>query len=242
VDKAANQAIKGVGDVLVTGTGTVVIASGSTYTGPTDVRSGTLEVDNTQGSATGIASVSVRGGATLQGTGTITGHAALDSGAVLHPGTDTPGIIHTLGGLNLAPGAMLQIDLGGTTAGNGTGFHSQVQVIGGTSLSGALLDLTLSVPPTKSNEYDIVRNLDNTPVSGRFEGLEEGTMFDVNSPFGSYAFTITYFGGNDIYHDGSHNDVVLISLGIVPEPSPLALACLVLAAAGAWGWLRRRGM
>ena len=47
-------------------------------------------------------------------------------------------------------------------------------------------------------------------------------MFDVSSPFGTYAFKITYFGGNDIYHDGLNNDVVLIDEGLVSVAEPRA--------------------
>jgi autotransporter-associated beta strand protein len=239
-DAAANQAIKGGGDVIVDGPGKVVIASGSTYTGPTVVKAGTLEVDNTSGSATSTNHVTVNGGATLQGTGIITGMVTVDGSAVLHPGTDQPGVLSTLGSVTLAPGAQFQVLLGGIDAGNGTGFHSQLLASGGTSLDGSVLDVVLTAPPVKGVEYDILRNLDNQPVDGRFSGLMEGTVFDVSSDFGTYAFTITYFGGDDIYHDGSHNDVVLTDVGAVSVPAPHSLITLAsgLLFVFVWRWRR----
>lgn len=241
-DQATNQAIKGMKDVIVDGPGRVVIASGSTYDGPTFVRGGSLQVSNTIGSATGTGVVTVNAGATLLGTGIITGSARLDAGALLHPGTEVPGILHTLGGVSLGAGSTFEVLLGGPTAGEGTGFHSQLQVLGGTSLDQSILDVLLTAPPVHHNEYDILRNLDNMPVSGRFEGLPEGTIFDVSSPFGTYEFLITYFGGDDIYHDGSHNDVVLTEVGVVtPEPPSLVLAGLLALSALALHRLRGKG-
>ena len=222
-DKKADAAIKGGGDLIVDGPGKVVIASGSTYTGPTEVRAGTLEVSNTTGSATGLATVFVRPGATLQGTGIITGLTLADVNAVVRPGTDVPGILKTLGGVGLAPGSHFEILLGGVTAGAGVGFHSQLQVINGATLNGSALDVLLTERPIDGNQYDVLRNLDGRPVVGRFAGLSEGALFDVASAFGTFEFRITYFGGDGVYHDGSHNDVVLTALGAVPEPGPLTL-------------------
>ena len=230
-DKAANAAIKGVGDVVVDGPGKVTILAGSTYTGPTRVLQGTLEVDNTSGSATGLAQVSVHAGATLQGTGIILGPTSIEAGGILHPGTENPGVLSTLGSVSLASGSTFQVLMGGVDAGDGSGFHSQLLVTGGTTLGGSVLDLILTAPPVIGAEYDILRNLDNVPISGRFAGLPEGTIFDVGSPFGTYEFDITYFGGNSIYHDGSHHDVVLTALAAVPEPGQVIL--VVLMAAGA---------
>ncbi len=67
--------------------GTVVINSANTYTGTTTVTAGTLEANNTAGSATGSGSVILGSTAKLAGSGSIAGSTIIGSGAVLAPGT-----------------------------------------------------------------------------------------------------------------------------------------------------------
>jgi autotransporter-associated beta strand protein len=68
------------------GTGTMILASGNTYDGPTTVNAGTLVVNNTTDSATGSGEVTVATGSTLTGVGQIAGPVTVQSGATLAPG------------------------------------------------------------------------------------------------------------------------------------------------------------
>jgi autotransporter-associated beta strand protein len=92
------------------GTGSLTLASPSTYTGGTLISSGKLNVTNTTGSATGTGAVNVSGG-TLAGNGIITGPVTLNSGAI------APG---PTGNLNLSTnsltynGGSLNFSLNGT--------------------------------------------------------------------------------------------------------------------------------
>jgi autotransporter-associated beta strand protein len=206
-------------------TGKVLLAAPGTYAGPTQVKSGILEVDNSSGSGTGSGPVTVAPAGTLSGVGTVAGPVSVEGGH-LHPGADGPGILKTLGGVALAPGSSFDVELAGPDP--SSSFYSQLQVLGGTRLGGSMLDLLLAAPPVAGAEFDILRNLDDQPIDGVFAGLGEGALFDVTSPLGTFTFQITYHGGDDIYHDGSHNDVVLTDIGgvttglaAVPEPRSL---------------------
>src|SRR6185369_10310815 len=78
-----------------TGAGSLTLAraAGNTYSGGTIVSGGTLVVNNTSGSGTGSGSVLVNSGATLGGTGSITG-------IVTNSGNVAPGV--GVGSLNLS--------------------------------------------------------------------------------------------------------------------------------------------
>lgn len=67
--------------LIKTGAGIQTLTGASTYTGGTTVSNGTLLVSNTTGSGTGSGKVTVKPGATLGGTGTISGNVSFESGA-----------------------------------------------------------------------------------------------------------------------------------------------------------------
>jgi autotransporter-associated beta strand protein len=210
----------GLGDLVVTGPGTIELSGANTYTGPTTVNSGKLLVDNPAGSGTGTGRVTVNGPGTLAGGGTITGPMLVNSNGHLHPGSDAPGLLSALGGVTLAPAASFDAELG--SANPNSSSYTQLRVTGGTSLDGSELDVTLDAPPVLGAEYDILRDLDNQAIIGRFAGLpDDGDTFDVGSAFGAFEFDITYHGGDSIYDDGSMNDVVLTALAPVTVPAPL---------------------
>ena len=82
---------------------------------------GTLLVNNTIGSGTGDADVTVNGsGTTLGGTGIISERVTVNIGANLAPGNGghTTSIL-TVGAVTLAPGANFLVDINGTAAGTG---------------------------------------------------------------------------------------------------------------------------
>jgi autotransporter-associated beta strand protein len=67
------------------GTGTWTLTGNNSYLGDTLVSAGTLLVNNTAGSGTGLGDVTVAGGARLGGSGSIAGEVALAPGATLDP-------------------------------------------------------------------------------------------------------------------------------------------------------------
>jgi autotransporter-associated beta strand protein/VCBS repeat-containing protein len=196
--------IDGVGGSLVkAGTVTLILSGSNTYTGPTTITNGVLEVDGSIASS----AVTVQDAGTLDGSGT-TGAVTVQAGGTLSPGVNA-GILHT-GNAALTTDAQFTIQIGGTAAGQ----FDQLQVTGGIDLGGATLSGSLisGFTPTNGDSFTIIDN-DGTAdaVTGTFAGIAEGGFVGI----GGRAFQVTYAGG-----DG--NDVVLTA---VPSP-PLTLTGL----------------
>jgi autotransporter-associated beta strand protein len=87
-------------------TSTWAISGNNTYTGGTVVNGGTLLVNNTAGSGTGTAAVTVNSGGTLGGTGTIvsTSTVTVNAGGSVAPGVSAGTLtLSATGGVNLSP-------------------------------------------------------------------------------------------------------------------------------------------
>ena len=97
------------------GTGNWTLGGASTYTGGTVVDGGTLTVNNTSGSGTGTAAVSVNTNATLAGTGIISGAVTVNSGATLSPGDGGIGTLTANNSVTLAAGSTNRIEINRTT-------------------------------------------------------------------------------------------------------------------------------
>ncbi len=119
-----NGVIYGAGKLDLVGTGTMIVTNGNTYTGGTSIENGTLQVNNTTGSATGTGNVTVKSGGTLSGlptaqgayigiTGAISGSVEVQNGGEL---LSRSGGTLTLGGLTLDAGAFSTFQLGAVTA------------------------------------------------------------------------------------------------------------------------------
>ena len=150
--------ISGAGGSLVkVGSGTLELSGANTYTGGTTVAAGTLAVNNASGSATGTGAVQVQGGATLAGNGSVAGAVSIAKGGVLSAGNAGVGTL-TLGGLNLAEGAVLNYDLGQANTAGGA-LNDRVQVNGNLQLDG-----TLNVAQSKGGVFGagIYRLIDYT--------------------------------------------------------------------------------
>ena len=127
----------------------------------------------------------------------------------------------------------MYIEIDGPTAGNGTGFHDQINTTGILTLDGGLLNVSLagSYIPNRNDTFDIWLNDGSDAILGQasFTGLPEGSQFPVPETSGGLFdndyWLITYAGntGNDI------------RLTYVPEPSST-----LLGGAAALLALRRR--
>jgi autotransporter-associated beta strand protein len=105
--------ITGTGGVTKTGIGTLTIANGQSYTGPTTVAGGTLLLN---GSLDPASTVTVANGGTLSGTGSAQGTVIVQSGGHLSPGTATTPGTPFFGGLTLEQGSLLDFELSNSSS------------------------------------------------------------------------------------------------------------------------------
>ena len=194
-----NSPIAGSGGLTQNGSGTLVLNEANLFTGLTDVNDGTLVVN---GSLAGDVTISSL--ATLAGTGTISG--AVTNDGHLAPG-NSPGILNT-GNFSFGANSSFDAELGGTTAGNTTGNHDQLNVTGSVGIgSNVTFDPILfgGFLPTAGDEFIVINNDGTDAVTGTFAGLPEVTVFVDEGQI----YSITYAGGTN------SNDIVLTSLGAV---------------------------
>jgi uncharacterized protein with beta-barrel porin domain len=104
-----SNAITGSGSITQIGTGTLTLAGASTYSGPTNVNAGILNVNGSLAST-----VFVNSGATLMGTGTI-GGLNVGSGGTFAPG-NSPGTMTVAGNLAFQSGALYLVQVNPSTA------------------------------------------------------------------------------------------------------------------------------
>jgi autotransporter-associated beta strand protein len=117
------------GTLNMDGGGELVLSATNTYTGPTNVNSGILDVE---GSIASSSLTTVNNGATLTGIGAV-GETQINSGGVLAPGSGTPGSsMNVFGTLVFNAGATYQVAVNPTTA-------SLAQAMGTVSLAGNVL-------------------------------------------------------------------------------------------------------
>ncbi|KAB1071169.1 FG-GAP-like repeat-containing protein [Methylobacterium planeticum] len=187
------------GSLTVDGAGTLILTGTNTYTGPTEVKAGTLIVDGSI-----VSPVTVGSGATLGGHGS-TGTVTIQSGGTLSPG-NSPGLLSTKD-LSLASGSVLKEEIGGTA----TGQFDQLKVTGMVAVGGATLDLHAfgSFVSVRGDSFVFIDNDGTDAVFGSFAGLSEGASLSL----GARSYQISYHGG-----DG--NDVVLTD---VTRPSEAVL-------------------
>jgi autotransporter-associated beta strand protein len=204
----------GAGTLRLSGT------TNNTYTGPTTVSDGTLELNKTLGAVAFGGKLVVGDGAGPAGsavarhlqsdnipdTSTVTVNA--DGLYDLNGQSDTVGAVTVTGGTVKTSGA----NLGRVTAGNtsfnaastlamklaGTGTSDRLTV-NGTIAVGGTLQLSLAQTVAAGAVITLIDNDGTDPVTGTFTGLPQGGARVV----GGQTFVISYTGGSD------NNDVVL---------------------------------
>lgn len=123
----------GINTLTKVGTGNWTLTGANTYTGGTFVNGGTLTVNNSSGSGTGTAAVTVNSNATLAGTGMISGPVTVNPGGAIAPGSGGVGTLTLNNNLTLTNGARLLFELGSTAA------SDKIVVAGALRLGGTLM-------------------------------------------------------------------------------------------------------
>ncbi len=186
--------LNGGGALTKSGATTLVLAGANSYTGPTNITAGTLDVDGTH---TGGALYTVSSLATLGGDGSTTAPVMVSSGGILSPGDS----IHSLGVGSTTLDGSLNIELNDAGDPN---FVDLLNVAGNLDISGTSA-VSFSVTGTPTHSAYVFANYSSLT----------GTAFATvsNLPEG-YSIDYNYQGANDI----------ALGCGApVPEPSSIGL-------------------
>jgi autotransporter-associated beta strand protein len=179
------------------GTGKLSLWSASpAWTGSTIINGGTLSLNGSHP----LSPITINSGGILSGNGTA-GPIVANNGKVM-PGNST-GLLKS-GNLALNSSSQFESELNGTNPGV---TYDQLSVVGTVNLGDAMFAGKLGFGSAVSNQFVLILNDGNDPVSGKFKNLDEGATLIV----GGAQFKITYKGG-----DG--NDVVLIQTSPVNGP------------------------
>ncbi len=184
--------ISGGGLLAKSGTGTLKLTGTNTYSGATNVASGSLIVDGALSATSGVV---VSSSATLGGSGSIfasssTNTLTVVNGGTLSPGNGGAGALTVNGNLVMNSGSTLALDISGTSAGN---HYDQVIVNGTVDVTGATLAVTHAYAAGTGDSYSIIVNDAADAVTGTFSGLSEGSV--VTAGGNSTPLTASYIAG-----------------------------------------------
>jgi len=214
------NAIGGGGAVRQVGSGTTILTQPNTYGGGTTVAAGSLLANNTTGSATGTEAVGVSGGATLGGTGTISGLTTIAPGGKITGGIDTSsaitGTLSFQNGLSAA-GSTWLVDL----VQNMNMDSDRIAVTGNLDITGAIFMDRFSGSFVENNAYTIATYTGS--LTGTFLGWDD----DTERAFADGRYLIKYNDGN------------AITLRAVPEPASVLFLLLIGLPAYRFYWNRR---
>ena len=181
-------------------------APSNTYTGPTTVEAGTLLVNALQG---GGGLITVQGGGTLGGTGTV-GALGIEAGGTLAPG-NSAGILTAAGAVTLAADSVFAAEINGLLAGT---EYDQLAMGGNTlTISGSDLAISLGFTPSLGDSFALVTGLSgfDPGTGGTFKDKADGSNFSV----GATEFQIDYSPSE-------------ITVTVVPEPHAIGLLGIAL--------------
>jgi len=204
------------------GTGTLLLAGTSTYTGPTIVSQGGLLVNGQLGNT----AVTVQSGGLLGGAGTLLGAVSVQAGGTFSPG-NSPGLLST-GELVLAGATLMEID--GLSPSRGVNYDA-VNVSGQLTYGGSLLIDFGPLITTAFADNTIFDLFDFTSHTGAFTSI---TTANDGSWYAGLTFASTGNGDTWKAEKGSQTLEFTYSTGnlvIVPEPGAIALAGIGIAAA-----------
>ena len=208
-----DKVFSGTGGLTKSGAGTWTLGVTNTYSGATNVNVGTLLVNNTSGSGTGTSAITVASGATLGGTGAL-------SGAVTVTGKIAPG---STGIESLGTGAVTW--KGAATAGLATDWNFQL----GSGNTADLLNITGNF--TKNTDAGSIFRFDF--LGSNFTGIFTLAQWSGSTTFAAGDFSYTNLGGGKTGTFTINGSTLQFTA--VPEPTS-ALAGALLG----FGLLRRR--
>jgi fibronectin-binding autotransporter adhesin len=190
------NAISGTGAFVQAGPGTTILTANNSYSGPTTVAAGTLRVS---GSIAGSSGVTVNAGATLGGTGTVTGRVAsttINNGGTLAPGDNAVGALVVAGNLVFQSAAQYLVEVSPTAA-------STTLVSGSTTVAGTLTANDLGGTYTTNRIFPVLTS--TGALTGTFSSL-----LQIGSFTGATSVSLAY---------SPHEVFLIITTGAPPPPA-----------------------
>ena len=206
------------------GSGTLTLSGANTYTGPTLVNGGVLDVTGSL-----VSAVTVNSGGTLSGTGTI-GGLDVASGGIVAPGNGSIGTLRVAGDVTFEQGSIYQVKA------NAAGQSDKITATGMTTIGGGTVQvLAQNGTYLRQTRYTILTA--SGGVSGTFTGVTSNLAF--LTPILSY-------DPKDVFLTLTRNDIPFASLAQTRNQravagaldhsarlSPLVQAVINLTSAGA---------
>lgn len=234
----------GAGAINKAGSSTVTLSGANTYTGGTTVTAGILRINNSTGSATGTAAVTVKTGGTLAGTGAITGAVTVEGGGAVSPG-NSPGVLN-VGSITFNAGSTFQYEVDSNAA--PAASADLINALGDLTIAaGALLNVSFAGTNVLS-KITLISYGGNWVNSGTFTLAANNSVLADDSvvTLGGNLYTIDYNDtmGGDNFGGGIYSHYV--TLTAVPEPAAVlfgGLVCSVLGVTviGRRAWARLHG-
>jgi fibronectin-binding autotransporter adhesin len=151
------------GSLVKVGNGTLILSGADTYTGPTNINAGILDVNGSL-----VSTVFVNSGGTLMGNGFI-GGLVVGPGATVAPGNSI-GTLTVNGNVSFLPGSFYQVEA------NAAGQSDKIIASGAATLAGGTVQvLAENQAYARQTRYTILTA--NAGVSGTFAGVTSNLAF-----------------------------------------------------------------
>jgi fibronectin-binding autotransporter adhesin len=187
------------GSLVKVGGGTLILSGADTYTGPTSINAGILDVNGSLAST-----VFVNAGGTLMGNGFI-GGLVVGPGATVAPGNSI-GTLTVNGNVTFLPGSFYQVEA------NAAGQSDKILASGAAALAGGTVQvLAENQAYARQTRYTILTA--NGGVTGTFAGVTSNLAF--------LTPTLSY-DPNDVFLTLNRNDITLASVAQTPNQRAVA--------------------
>jgi outer membrane autotransporter protein len=187
------------GSLVKIGNGTLILSGADTYTGPTNVNAGILNVNGSL-----VSTVFVNAGGTLMGNGFI-GGLVVGSGATVAPGNSI-GTLTVNGNVNFLPGSFYQVEA------NAAGQSDKIVATGTATLAGGTVQvLAENQAYARQTRYTILTA--NGGVTGTFAGVTSNLAF--------LTPTLSY-DPNDVFLTLNRNEITFASVAQTPNQRAVA--------------------